>query len=117
TGQTIATGGFDGRVLFWNWNQGNPIQRSPMDAHPPYRIDSLAFSPDGSYLASGAEDGLRLWRVGFDLVPQLHAEVLITGTTNIVFPQLSFNGLGTMLVAANWAGNKLYLITVSGGTV
>jgi WD40 repeat protein len=84
--------------------------RSTLPAHPSF-VTSIAFSPDGLYLSTGADDGLRLWRVGFDLVPQLHAEVLVTGGS---FRQLSFNGLGTMLAAANWDG-KLYIINVSDG--
>jgi WD40 repeat protein len=110
TGQTIATGGFDGKVLFWDWQNGNPIPRSTLPAHPTF-ITSLAFSRDGLYMASGALDGgLRLWRVGFDFVPQLYAEVL----TGASVRQLSFNSLGTMLTAASLDG-KLYLVNVGDG--
>jgi len=112
TGQTIATGGFNGKVFFWDWHNGDPILRSTLAAHPGI-IASIAFSPDGLYLASGADDGLRLWRVGFDLVPQLHVEVLVPGGS---VRQLSFNGQGTMLAAASWDG-KLYLIHVGDGSV
>jgi len=110
SGQTIATGGFDGKVLFWDWRNGDPTVRSTLPAHPSF-VTSIAFSPDGLYLATGSGDGLRLWRVGFDLVPQLHAEVLVASGS---FRQLSFNGPGTMLAAANWDG-KLYIINVSDG--
>jgi WD40 repeat protein len=110
SGQTIATGGFDGKVLIWDWRNGDPMLRSALPAHPSF-VTSIAFSPDGLYLATGSDDGLRLWRVGFDLVPQLHAEVLVTSGS---FRQLSFNGLGTMLAAANWDG-KLYIVNVGDG--
>jgi WD40 repeat protein len=113
TGQTIATGGFDGQVFFWNWHDGDPLLRSTLTAHHTF-IDSLAFSPDGLYLASGATNGeLCLWHVGFDLIPQLHAKMVVTGGS---VRQLSFNGQGTMLTAASSDG-KLYLINVGDGRV
>lgn len=108
SGQTIATGGFDGKVLFWDWNNGDPRLRSTLPAQHKTFITSLAFSRDGSYLASGDSNGLFcLWRVGFDLVPELHFSVQASSG----WASCSFDGAGAMLAAANLNGD-LYLVNV-----
>jgi WD40 repeat protein len=111
SGQTIATGGFEGQLLFWDWQAGNPQLRSTLAAHQSY-ISSIAFSPDGLFLASGDFNGeLRLWQVGFDFAPQLRWGLRV----NDRIAQLSFNGPGTMLAATSWDGN-VYLMNVSDGS-
>jgi len=118
SGQTIATGGFDGRVLFWDWNNGDPKLRSTLPAQHKTFITSLAFSRNGSYLASGDHDGLFcLWRGGFDLVPQLHFTVQAPSTNGAsLWANCSFDGSGTMLAAANWNGD-LYLFNTIANTI
>ena len=111
SGRTIATGGFNGQVFFWNWNNGDPVLRSTFSAHNNI-IMSLSFSPDGLYMASGDINGiLRLWRVGFDLSPELQMEVMATGGAVC---QVSFKGDSTMLAASSWGG-KLHIIDVVEG--
>lgn len=77
SGQTMATGGFDGEVLMWDWNNGNPVLRTTFQAHvapanvPGAFIETLAFSGDRIWLATGALDsGLNLWRFTFDGKPE-----------------------------------------------
>jgi WD40 repeat protein len=116
SGSTVATGGFGGDVLFWNWNNGNPKPGLTLLAHQGSSnfVTSLAFSPDGLYMATGSLNGqLRLWRAGFDFQPELHAEVSGAGSA---FPSVSFNKSSSVLAAAGWDG-FLHLMNVSDGAV
>ena len=79
-GKTIATGTERGNVLLWD--AGTRKQRgAPLTGHEAF-VRTLAYSPDGSMLASGAEDssGMLLWdtasgrRIGGPLVAHPGAE-------------------------------------------
>lgn len=81
SGKTIATGGMDGRVIFWDWNNNNPSLRSYLHAHDALSgdyamIHSIEFSPDGLFMAIGCSNGeMRVWRVGFDLLYDIHTKM------------------------------------------
>jgi WD40 repeat protein/DNA-binding SARP family transcriptional activator len=79
-GKTIATGTERGNILFWD--AGTRKRRGvPLTGHEAF-VRTLAYSPDGSMLASGAEDssGMLLWdtasgrRIGGPLVAHPGAE-------------------------------------------
>ncbi|MEH1845408.1 MAG: caspase family protein [Nostoc sp.] len=58
-GQTIVSGGEDGRVRLWNF-QGQPLAK-PFGGDQG-RVNSIAISPDGQTIVSGGDDGrVRLW--------------------------------------------------------
>jgi WD40 repeat protein len=60
-GRTLASGGDDGRIRFWDLRTGKRLG-GPVDAHG--GVDALSLSPDGRTLASGGNDGeIRLWRM------------------------------------------------------
>ena len=61
-GQTVVTGGDDGRAKIWSFN-GRTLTASGMAALPSSvaGYGTLAFSPDGSLLAIGWSDGIDLW--------------------------------------------------------
>jgi WD40 repeat protein len=70
-GSLIATAGDDGAI--WLWDGGSGEQRSVIQVAPAggsitsseLIVYSLAWSPDGSRIASGSGDGcIRLWEVG-----------------------------------------------------
>jgi WD40 repeat protein/serine/threonine protein kinase len=57
--RTLATGGDDGAIRFWNLNS---LQESLVLHAGNAMVECLAFSPDGNHLASGDGDGfVRLW--------------------------------------------------------
>ncbi len=62
-GGLIAAGGI-GKVYLWDAQNGT-LQGAPLDTGEPSQVVSLAFSPDGSLLASGSETGglIRLWNL------------------------------------------------------
>jgi WD40 repeat protein len=61
-GKTLAGGGEDGTVQFWDIATGQP--KTKLAGHTDW-ILALAFSGDGKLLASGGYDGVvRLWEVG-----------------------------------------------------
>jgi hypothetical protein len=56
-GHTVATGGFDGDVTLWDTQTLHQIVR---DAHKDHGIDAIAFSPDGTLLATSAGSRIAL---------------------------------------------------------
>ncbi|HMA37734.1 MAG TPA: hypothetical protein VKY74_24990 [Chloroflexia bacterium] len=57
----LASGGFDGRVQFWQVPAAQPV--GSLSGHTG-SVWELVFTPDGHLLASGGQDGtIRLWGV------------------------------------------------------
>jgi WD40 repeat protein len=62
TGNTVISGGYDNRLIWWNLEDNREI-RTVADAHS-RQIRQLALSPDGSKVASVADDmKCKLWNV------------------------------------------------------
>ncbi len=60
-GQTIVSGGSDGKVLRWNL-QGSPVWPPLGASFSSGKGEAVAVSPDGKTIASGSESGMmRLW--------------------------------------------------------
>jgi WD40 repeat protein len=60
-GQTAISGGYDGRLIWWDLREGRVIRT--VDAHSRW-IRHIEFSPDGTKLASVGDDMVcRLWNV------------------------------------------------------
>ncbi|MGP1387672.1 MAG: AAA-like domain-containing protein [Thainema sp.] len=58
TGDMIATGDIDGKVILWNRNGDQLAKFEQLE-----RVLSLAFSPDGKQLLIGGGDGARVWSI------------------------------------------------------
>ncbi|MFI9202913.1 helix-turn-helix domain-containing protein [Streptomyces sp. NPDC053048] len=72
-GRTLATVGLSGGVQLWNATTGSPHTNSidfpeslgTAGSGPTVTVYSVAFTPDGSTLATGSDDGIvRLWDTG-----------------------------------------------------
>lgn len=62
-GQTLLTGGYDGRLVWWPATSDAPAPIRQVDAHRSW-IRALAVSPDGSIVATGGNDDMvRLWNL------------------------------------------------------
>lgn len=66
-GETLATGGKDGRVRLWQ-NDGTFLAETPI--LDPAGINSLAFSSSGDQVAIAASHGLYLWQPDGTTAPQ-----------------------------------------------
>src|SRR3954471_7750181 len=61
--QTLITGGYDGRLLWWPVAAEKPTPTRTVEAHKGW-IRSLAVSPDGSLIATAGNDQLvKLWKI------------------------------------------------------
>jgi WD40 repeat protein len=56
----IASGGLDGTVKIWDPANGQELASRKKHHN---RVEDLAFSPNGSRLASAAVDGIMVWDV------------------------------------------------------
>ena len=64
-GRTVASGDLEGTVRFWDATTGKSLRTLTVTKSSVYSVDSIAFSPDGQSLASGAlhHDQFRIWDV------------------------------------------------------
>ncbi len=63
-GQTLASGSNDFTIMLWNAEPGyQQFDYSQTFTTYASQVFALAFSPDGSLLASGYTGGLKLWSV------------------------------------------------------
>jgi COMPASS component SWD3 len=61
-GNVIASGGEDGRVIYWDIRYGRPIRN--VICHDSYPVSCLEFHKDSSILLTASTDGLcRIWDV------------------------------------------------------
>jgi WD40 repeat protein len=61
TDGVLATGGQDGNIIFWDTNNWRP-DGAPLEASDFGWVQSLSFSSDGYYLASGSDDQMvKVW--------------------------------------------------------
>ncbi|MET7829298.1 AAA family ATPase [Streptomyces sp. NPDC005386] len=100
-GRLLAQGhGRSGRVQLWRRDGSAPLTRlgPPFKAHP-LQVETLAFSPDSTVLATGARDGaVHLWDVRKPGHPQRMATA---GTFGGMVTDVGFSRNGRLLVAAS----------------
>ena len=102
TGYTLAAGGSDGTVSFWDpWAHkqlGPALQASPDGA-----ITSVAYSPDGTLFATASEDWtIRLWD------SQTHQEICAPLQDSAPVESIAFSPDGKTLVSASLAGVRIW---------
>ncbi|HUG89804.1 MAG TPA: hypothetical protein VML55_03160, partial [Planctomycetaceae bacterium] len=61
-GETLITGGSEGRLVWWPVSGEKPEPIRTVDAHKDQWIRSVSVSPDGAFIATGGNDKLvKLW--------------------------------------------------------
>ena len=95
-GATLASGSTRGQIQLLDLERDRVIATLSGHARP---IRSLAFSPGGTVLASGASDGIRLW----DVATQTRTAALPVGVTS-----LAFSPDGATLASASEDGVRLW---------
>jgi WD40 repeat protein len=103
-GQTLASGGSDGRVRLWD--VANPAH--PRLLGPPLGVGasvvSVAFSPGGQTLASGSADGtVRLWAVADPAHPRSLGQPLVGNSATAVY-SVAFGSGGRTLASGSSDG-------------
>ncbi|MBW4473098.1 MAG: hypothetical protein KME45_22370 [Stenomitos rutilans HA7619-LM2] len=58
-GQTLATTYHSGQIKLWNWQTRNLLHS--LEGHGLVYITSTVFSPNGQFLATGANDTIQVW--------------------------------------------------------
>ncbi len=99
-GQLLASVGGDGALLL-GWETADGVHSRVLGRYP-FRLYAVSFSPDGGYLAVGAEDGtVRLW----DAAAGSERSVLQAGTKAV--RALVFSPDGQWLVAGSEEGEAI----------
>ncbi|MFD0895049.1 hypothetical protein KBB96_03460 [Luteolibacter ambystomatis] len=64
----LATSSEDGTVRFWEMNGGSEVKK--LDAHPG-GVTAFSFARDGSFVTSGRDKKVRLWKPDFNAAKEL----------------------------------------------
>ena len=105
SGATLVSGGYDGRLIWWNAESHSKIREVP--AHAKW-IRNVAATPDGSIIASVADDMVcRLWDCSSGrLIRELrgHAELTPSHLTSMLYA-LAISRDGTLLATGDKVGH------------
>ena len=123
-GKTLASGSADGKVRLWDVATGTP--KATLSGHEMFfttltgsnsSVYSVAFSPDGTALASGsADETVRLWDVATGTLTETLAEATWESGINWVW-SITFSPDGTTLASGGWDDSKVRLWDVATGTL
>ncbi|MFH0882506.1 MAG: WD40 repeat domain-containing protein [bacterium] len=102
----LASGLVDGHIWLWNTNTATPKQ---LDGHSG-RINSLAYKPDGSKLASCGNDSIKVWRTS-----DCNLDYFIPLTGNPAC--IDYMPNGSMLASGDDDGNVILWRAIDGNVI
>jgi WD40 repeat protein len=98
SGSALISGGYDGRVIWWDATSDEPKPQRTIDAHQGW-VRAVAVSPDGTLLATAGNDNLvRIWNA----VDGTHVTDCL-GHANHVY-NVAFHPQGKTLVSGDLKG-------------
>ena len=109
--QTMLTGGYDGRLIWWSVAEDKPQPLRQIDAHAGW-LRSVVVSPDGHLAASVGDDLLlKLWRMADGTLVREFA-----GHDRYVY-NVAFHPDGTQLVSGDLMGRLIHWEVATGKLV
>ena len=109
----LASAGLDGRIIIWDVAGGFALR----EIRWPTPVHDVAFSPDGSFMATGAQDNLVvLWDTARDDVEQWTPLYRLPGHTGWV-RKVEFSPDGRTLASSSWDNTARLWDTVAGRTI
>lgn len=66
----LVSGGEDGAILIWNVRSAENKPKFSITMPPPFAVNNLSLSPDGTFIAVATHDRILVWTIGDHAMPK-----------------------------------------------